>query len=77
LCGWSEGAILLLTRAKQAAEDIRSHLGGPPVDSEECFLGCRLYSEIPAVTGHWTISSFFGVDEFPGYSYQATVVKVK
>ena len=51
-------------------------LGGPPVDSEPCFLGCPLYSEIPAVPGHWTIGSFFGVDELPGYSYQATVVKV-
>lgn len=49
---------------------------GPPFDSEHCFLGCPLYSEIPAVPGHFTIESFFGIDELPGFSYQATVVKV-
>jgi len=51
-------------------------LGGPPVDSEHCFIGCPLYSEIPAVPGHFTLSSFFGIDELPGFTYQATVVKV-
>jgi hypothetical protein len=51
-------------------------LGGPPVDSEPCFLGCPLYSEIPAVPGHFTLSSFFGIDELPGFTYEATVVKV-
>lgn len=49
---------------------------GPPFDSEPCFLGCPLETEIPAVPGHYTIESFFGIDELPGFSYQATVVKV-
>jgi hypothetical protein len=50
--------------------------GGPPFDSEHCFLGCPLYTEIPAVPGHFTLSSFFGIDEEPGFSYVATVVKI-
>jgi hypothetical protein len=49
---------------------------GPPFDSELCFLGCPLYTEIPAVPGHWTMSSFFGVDDQPGFTYVATVTKV-
>jgi hypothetical protein len=50
---------------------------GPPFDSEHCFIGCPLETEIPAVPGHFTIESFFGVDEQPGFSYQANVVKVQ
>ena len=49
---------------------------GPPFDSELCFLGCPLYTEIPAVPGHWTMTSFFGVDDQPGFTYVATVTKV-
>lgn len=49
---------------------------GPPFDSVLCFLGCPLYTEIPAVPGHWTMSSFFGVDDEPGFTYVATVKRV-
>jgi len=48
-------------------------LAGPPVDSDPCFIGCPLYTEIPAVSGHWTQNSFFGVDRLPGFTYQAQV----
>jgi hypothetical protein len=50
--------------------------GGPPFDSEPCFLGCPLETEIPAVPGHWKMESFFGVDRLPGFTYEAQVVKV-
>ena len=50
--------------------------GGPPFESSPCFLGCPLFTEIPAVAGHYTLGSFFGFDEEPGYSYVATVVQL-
>ena len=49
---------------------------GPPFDSAVCFLGCPFPTEIPAVAGHYTLESFFGIDEQPGFSYVATVVQV-
>jgi hypothetical protein len=51
--------------------------GGPPFDSELCFIGCPLYTEIPAVPGHYKMDSFFGVDRVPGMTYEAQVVRVQ
>lgn len=51
-------------------------LGGPPVDTQRCWLGCPFPTEIPAVPGHYTLESFVGIDELPGFSYVATVVKI-
>jgi hypothetical protein len=51
-------------------------LGGPPVDSDHCFIGCPLYTEIPAVPGHYNGLTFFGQPDLPGFSYVSNVVKV-
>jgi hypothetical protein len=51
-------------------------LGGPPVDSAHCFIGCPLYTEIPAVPGHYNGLTFFGVPDLPGHSYVSNVVKI-
>ncbi len=46
---------------------------GPPTNSDHCFLGCPLFTEIPAVPGHYDLQSFFGITPAPGFSFQATV----
>jgi hypothetical protein len=49
---------------------------GPPTDSAECFLGCPLFTEIPAVPGHYDLQSFFGITPAPGFSFSATVIAI-
>jgi hypothetical protein len=45
-------------------------------DSPECFLGCPLYTIIPAVPGQYDLESFFGITPAPGFSFVAAVTEI-